>query len=149
MRTNRTLGFDEPRDPPNSLSGLSPNHHSTVTTRPVIKPSKDRHANLIAIMRTFDDTFSGEKIYPGKVRLPRIRRQPWGYLLGARPSSHKTYPVLTVGLIDRGNSTSAVTARSSVSRTAKPNPSSSNERTLDGSHGQRYTEDSIRRESVR
>lgn len=38
-------------------------------------------------MRTFDDTFSGEKIYPGKVRLPNRAATP-----SPRPPKKTTIP---------------------------------------------------------
>lgn len=56
---------------------------------------------------------------------------------------------LTWRMICRGNSTSVATARSSDSRTAKPNHSSFSERTHGGLHGQHYIGGSIRRALVR
>ena len=65
-------------------------------------------------MRTYDDTFSGDKIYPGKVCSPFITRNV------LHPADHLSHRLWTSKLTDsaineRENSTCAVIARSSVS----------------------------------
>lgn len=60
-----------------SLASSQPYEHVTHTCRSgeiIVRFTIDNfeshhpgHASQIAVMRTYDDTFSGEKIYPGKV----------------------------------------------------------------------------------
>lgn len=84
-------------------------------------------------MRTYDDTFSGTKIYPGKVSAAQSERKQesaqWGTNHGNAMDFEKE--LLTVCLVIRASSMSAVTARSSASRMARPNLSSFSERTLE------------------
>jgi hypothetical protein len=112
-------------------------------------------------MRTYDDTFSGQRIYPGKVRLqgvfaaPRLGSASPIMIRSTVQSRFSCFPLIfteTTGTswliyscLCRGSSTSAVTARSSASKTARPSPFSSSARTPDESHGRSSSEDSTRR----
>ena len=112
-------------------------------------------------MRTYDDAFSGQKIYPGKVRptgsptsirpptriaIPQLRQrihicgQGWRNNMTGKPITDNSY---------RASSTSVVIARSSASRMARPSPYSSSARTHARSPGQPFTDGSTRRVSLR
>ena len=105
-------------------------------------------------MRTYDDTFSGQKIYPGKVRLclsspllsrslsPNLRRlyHPLRSSVNDLTSKWEGNEELMANIfVSRASSTSAATAKSSAFRTAKPSPSSCSARTLDELRGLCYS----------
>lgn len=110
-------------------------------------------------MRTYEDTFSGEKIYPGKVcrgssthpsQLTLVQCQSWGN--GDKTASLKGEAggLELIGVrSNRENSTFVVTARSSAFRTARQNPFSYSARTRVGLRGQHFTDGNIRKASQR
>ena len=63
-----------------------PNHSALQHRR--LESHQPGHASLIAIMRTYDDTFSGEKIYPGKVRRSIITHLQSAPSSRAQPGPH-------------------------------------------------------------
>jgi hypothetical protein len=104
-------------------------------------------------MRTYDDTFSGEKIYPGKVRMSSSRDDEVARTIGVPGTSRRRIGLgrrcNTDRMVCRASSTSVVIARSSDSRTARLNPSSFNARTPVALLGPSFSEDSTRRGSLR
>ena len=57
---------DQPYDHVTHIFPQPPNRSALRHRR--LESHQPGHASQIAVMRTYDDTFSGEKIYPGKVR---------------------------------------------------------------------------------
>ena len=107
-------------------------------------------------MRTYDDTFGGTKIYPGKVSNQQSPRET--FPLPSSRTSTSTSQCYSRCLhnysnanncLYRASSSSAATAKSSAFKMANPNPSSSSERTPAGSHGRLYSDGNTRRASQR
>ena len=83
-------------------------------------------------MRTYDDTFSGTKIYPGKVRFnPHQTDYPLRTLSGWSPM-HSQALLANESTLNRANSMSVVIARSSGSNVERPNLFSCSGRILVG-----------------
>jgi len=123
-------------------------------------------------MRTYDDSFSGQRIYPGKVRsLAHFQRPRWKQRDAAGragtwrlsmttaatgPSRTRechqfaqTCPIANLSSNYRASSSFAVTARSSVSRMESPSLSSSSARTPAASPGPSSSADSTARVFLR
>ena len=153
------------------FASTQPYSHVTHTSRcnrehhhgkgPATHPSYQRtgYASLTAIMRTYDDTFSGQKIYPGKVCLcstpspsfslelrrlytPPSSRSGILHLHGVGDQERARADLL---VLFRASSTSVATAKFFASRTAKPSPSSCSARTLVALRGPCCSGGSIKR----
>ena len=142
----------------------SPTHKATTDLLKIAiddDTGKNTHRYCIttAKMRTYDDTFSGQKIYPGKVRCHFHLSPPYNpsamlrqllRRLADRMRMEDIGHALTKSFLKyRASSTSVVTAKSSDSRMARPKAFSSSERTHVGSPGRRCSGGSTRRVSLR
>lgn len=120
---------------------------------------KDNYDNT-PNMRTYDDTFSGQRIYPGKVRCHSsesgIAIDTVASNIRTQPGFHRD-PSVALGIGESGlmrsphraSYTFVATAKSSAFRTARPSPFSSSARTLAAYHGLSCSAASTRRASLR
>ena len=155
------LASTQPYNHVTHTSRLNRDHHHGKVEEPSIQQTG--YASPTAIMRTYDDTFSGQKIYPGKVCLfyesispasPELRyalhnTQQQQLNFHIYMEQRLTGKLAELCLLPRASFTFAATARYSAFRTAKPSLFSYSARTLVALRGLYYSGGSIRRVSQR
>ena len=162
---------ESPTSPVTALNHLTHSKRAESRTPPfaifrsqhrILEPTTQEFTHRgIANMRTYEDTFSGDKIYPGKVSsllfcdrtksftIPSSCLQPSTRSEPGMINLNADRMLIVIFGVSRVSSMFVVTARSSGSKTGRPNPSSYSARTQGELHGRCFSEGNTKRVSLR